>query len=213
MSYTHLQKPNPFLFDNGNNENPKKGGNFTKIVLAAILIFLSFMAFAQKPEDHCLKVTVRPTIDGQAVEGVSVKLFRGSEELASIDTTESRQEVFYLERNESYTIQVSAPGRLTRTVAVITKVPSDLPKNLRYKCVMDIEMPSAMTVVNDYFLDFPVALIKYNEDKFKFEHIKDYTATVQKRLEDTDDNMIVASPVKESTEVPASEAVVKTADE
>lgn len=213
MSCTHLQKHDPFMFNNGSNQDPKQGKSFTKVILAAILVFLSFMTFAQKPADHVLKVTVRPTVDGQAVEGVTVKLYRGTEELVIIDTTETRQEVFYLERNESYTIEVSAPGRLTRKVAVLTKVPSDLPKNLRYKCVMDIEMPSAMTVYNDYFLDFPVALIEYNEDKFKFEHIKDYTATVRSRLEDTDHIMIATSPVQESTEIPASQAIVKTKEE
>lgn len=157
---------------------------FHKIVLSVILLLAASSVFAQVPENYCLKVKVRPTIDGVAVKGVTMKLYRGAFPELTIDTTKARHEVFYLERGESYTIEVSAPGRLARKVTIITKVPDDLPLDLKYKCVMDVELPPELAIVNDYYLDFPVAIVQYDKEEFTFHHIEDYSSTVRWRLEE-----------------------------
>lgn len=157
---------------------------FQKLLITFILLLGGSFLFAQVPENYCLKVKVRPTIDGAAVKGVTMKLYRGAFPELSIDTTKAKHEIFYLERGESYTIEVSAPGRLSRKVAIITRVPDDLPADLKYKCVMDVELPPELAIVNDYYLDFPVAIVQYDKEQFTFHHIEDYSSTVQWRLEE-----------------------------
>jgi hypothetical protein len=195
MSCVDLQQTGSFYFiEPKNDNNNKKGGLLKKLLLVAVLLMAALVGFSQRPETYCLKVKIWPTVDGQAVKGASIKLYRDGAEEMIIDTTNKRFAILYLQRDASYTLEVSAPGRLPRKVSIDTRVPDEMPDGETFKCVMEVEMPSAFGLVNEYYESFPVAMVKFDEERVNFGHIKDYTETVRTRMEEEPQGDIVATP-------------------
>lgn len=209
MSYSLLSTRTISLFDLFGKMIP--GNRFSKRMMCTCLLALAAIAgFAQDDEERCLKVKVRPTVDGTAIKGAAVKLYRGTQEETRIDTTKRKEVVFYLKRNDSYIIEVSAPGRAARRVSINTVIPDDVPRDMVFKCVMDIEMPPVELLQSEYYSDFPIAIIKFDSEKVRFGHIEEYTNIVRTRMEDGQNSEIIVS-TPENTEQPAK-IIAKTVE-
>lgn len=179
MSCTHLHQTSTAF--TGTKEN-KRELLYKRLLLLGILLLGALLGSAQRPSEYCLKVKILPTVDGQAIKGASYKVIRDGVEQSRVDTCRRRSSVFYLEQGSEYLIEVSAPGRMSRKVAVNTVIPGDMPSTF-YKCVMEIELPSAFDITNEYYQDFPIAVVKYDPEKVRFSHNREYTETVRMHME------------------------------
>jgi hypothetical protein len=201
---------------------PFTGEKVKRALLLCGLLLATLFGYSQNNDNkdqnpqYCLKIKLKPTIEGSSVTGATVKLYRGTEEVFRIDTTQSKETVLYLDRNESYTIEMSAPGRVPRKVAVNTTMPQDFPVDQKFSSVMKIEMQDRMALADDYYVDFPVAIVKFDRDAVKFTHISDYTETLRSRFESGSSEeykLVKSTPVNEKGELPAQESVAKTTEQ
>lgn len=171
---------------NDRNENNKREpGLIKKVVLVLLLAIGAVAGFAQEPNSpYCLKVKVKPTIDSKPVKGVTVKLFKSDHEVTRIESTEASSVMLSLEKNAYYTIEIEEEGRLPRRVSFTTDLPDDVPLWPMFRYEMSVELPPMMNPgVDDFYLDFPIALVSYNEDRDAFEHSKEYTAHIKQQMQ------------------------------
>jgi hypothetical protein len=189
MGCLSLQEESFFQFPDNNNDpnKKKKGERLKKAVLVLLLVLGAAIGFAQETADSvCLKVKVRPTIDNKTAMGVTVKLYRDSQELVHIDSTDEKQVVFLLQKDSHYTIEIASPGRVTRRVSFFTSLPEDVPSSPVFRYNMDVELPAHTPSVNAFYADFPVALIEYDENKDRFDYSRKYTAHIKARMQEMD---------------------------
>lgn len=190
MSYAYLQGGTFFYNEPGDGEkNNRKPDLLKKLVLVLILLLGALIGFAQEDELvplNCLKVKVKPTIDKKQATGVTMRLYKGEQEVMRIDSMDEGNTMFVLEKNAQYTIEVEAPGRQMRRLSITTALPDDVPVWPLFRYYVDVELPAITPLTNDFYRDFPIALISYNEDKDKFEHSKQYTAHIRKRMQEAE---------------------------
>lgn len=182
MSCLYLQGGNAFQFNDQDN-NRNKDGFFRKLLLVAILVLSAVFAFAQGTAPICLKVKVKPTVDGRQERGVTVRLYKGNNEEIRVDSTNRKGVVFMLERNQQYTVELSKAGRFTRRVSISTELPDGYGTGPVFRYMMSVDLPSSLDLGDDFYMDFPIALIRYNEKKDRFEHSKSYTAHIKAKME------------------------------
>src|ERR1700746_84799 len=150
------------------------------IPLLVIILLIFTPAFAQKKEVKandttvCLQVIGLAVGKGVPIDGAIVKLYKENEEL---EWEEVARVVYHepafsfdLKGNSYYTIEVSKPGYVTRSVGISTALPDDfVVGDVKFTFEFDVELFKVKQGADDYYLDFPVALIKFNEAAKKFE--------------------------------------------
>ena len=182
MSCAYLSGGNAFQFGDQDNKG-NKGGNFKKLVLLFILALSAAFAFAQPlATPQCLKVKVKPTIDGRAGEKVSIRLYQVENDQVRIDSTDDKSVVFLLDKGHDYSIEISKAGRLSRRVSISTKLPEDIEIGPMFRHLIEIELPPSGKLADDFYMDFPIAVISYNEERDRFEHDKRYTELVMEKM-------------------------------
>jgi hypothetical protein len=190
MSCVYLQGGGSF---NGHNEQDNRNpGLLKKMVLLLLLVVGAIAGFAQQvASPYCLKVKVRPTIDNKTVTGATMRLYKGQQEVTRIDSTEEKAVVFLLEKNTDYTIEVTEEGRLARRISFTTDMPDEVPVWPMFRFDVSVELPVQTQVADDFYLDFPIALVSYNEAKDRFEHSKEYTAHIRQKMQEMESESIV----------------------
>lgn len=136
---------------------------------------------------HVVGVAVENTIP---IDGAIIRLFKENEELEWDEISSvphhDHDFTFDLLLNSYYTIEVSKPGYISRSVVILTTVPE--PKSIledKYHFQFIVELFKEQKGVDDFYLDFPVALIKYNQKKDHFEMNLNYTDHIKNKIEET----------------------------
>lgn len=166
--------------------------NHNKIIkLFAIVIFISnfYTSAAQNIYNDsliCLEINGIALSNKLPLDGVNVRLFMENEEmeLTEITSIEHHDHTFTLklQKDSYYTIEVSKPGYITRIISVSTKLPKDVKIKPIFVFQFEVEMPKEKTVTDDYYLDFPIALIDYDVNKGVFVSHGKYTAHIKSKL-------------------------------
>lgn len=159
------------------------------------LFFLSFGAIAQEMKvksadtTTCLKVMGMAIEENKPIDGIQITLYKENEalewdEITSIKNHEHRF-VFQLQKNSYYTIEVSKDGYVKRLVGISTILPDDVSLNgKKYVFDFEVSMFKEKEVVNDYYLDFPVALIAFDDATMNFEDNAKYTKHIKSKLKE-----------------------------
>jgi hypothetical protein len=153
---------------------------------------------ASGPADSvCLKIQGLAMSKGQPIDGVNAKLYRENEEMEMVEVTSvshhSHDFFFTLDKNSYYTIEVSKPGYITRMISISTKLPPGVKTEPVFEYQIELEMHKEKAGVDDYYLDFPIALIDYDPVKDVFVSHGKYTAYIKAKIKETMD----AEPVKD----------------
>lgn len=138
----------------------------------------------QKEEPVCLEVVTIPTINREVVKGCTIKIYCGTELITQIDSTDRKKLYFRLKRNSEYTIEVSKEGYLTRSVYFNTTLPEDVKLKPIFTFEYEVDLPRQIEGGDQTILDFPVALVTFEEKSEKFEHNKEYTAIVKQQVDE-----------------------------
>lgn len=173
-----------------------KSINFSVFVLFMCSIF-SLKTFAQtdstgsSSDSVCLKIQGLAMSKGQPIDGVNAKLYRENEEMEMVEITSvshhSHDFFFNLDKNSYYTIEVSKPGYITRMISISTKLPPGVKTEPIFEYQIELEMHKEKAGVDDYYLDFPIALIDYDPVKDVFVSHGKYTAYIKARIKETMD--------------------------
>ena len=165
---------------------------FSFVILSFVFNLSSFGQYVPSIDTiECMHVVGLATDNGLPVDGVTVKLFKENEELeceevSSVPKHDHRFS-FDLLGNSYYTVQISKEGYVSRTVGISTFVPKnfeisdDNPKTI---FEFEAELFKLKRGADDYYVDFPIALISYQPKKKKFESNEKYTLKLKKNLGD-----------------------------
>jgi hypothetical protein len=165
----------------------------TKTLLIVFALHLPLMASVDggpEREEVCLEV-LGIAVDGtnKPIDGVIVRLFLENEELEwSEITSVSYHEhwfKFKLEANKNYTIEISKTGFVTRSVAISTAIPASVSLEQVFKYEFEIELLKEKKGVDDFYLDFPVALISYDKKHEVFNYSTSYTRHIKGKIKET----------------------------
>ncbi|MES2761886.1 MAG: hypothetical protein V4677_06755 [Bacteroidota bacterium] len=163
------------------------------------IIFLPLLTNAHAPlkkdttqSVECLKVTGLVLDEkNYAVDGVEVRLFKQNDELEQIEITSVEHHdhnfSFTLEANEYYTVKVSKPGFVERWVVFYTT----LPENVSFKSLFNFEFEVVLfkeKKMDDYYLDFPIGIIHYNEKSKSFESSIEYTNFIKSKIKEAEED-------------------------
>ncbi|MCX6296139.1 MAG: hypothetical protein NTX97_08730 [Bacteroidetes bacterium] len=171
--------------------------NLSKLLFSVTLILTSYSAIGQKDLSQAKDTSDCLEINGLAIEknvpinGVTVKLYKENEEMQWEEVTSVEYHEhsfnFNLKRNSYYTIEISKEGYVTRSIGISTKLPDNIITvgSAKFLFEFDVELFKEKKGVNDYYLDFPVALIKYNETNQIFEYDTKYTKHIKEKITET----------------------------
>src|SRR6185295_826397 len=152
---------------------------------------------ANGSDSVCLKIQGLAMSKGQPIDGVNAKLYRENEEMEMVEVTSvshhSHDFFFTLDKNSYYTIEVTKPGYITRMISISTKLPSAVKIEPIFEYQIELGMHKERVGVDDYYLDFPIALIDYDPVKDVFVSHGKYTAYIKAKIKESMD----ANPDKE----------------
>lgn len=165
-----------------------------KIVMACA--FLPTLIHANINPKDSTKPTECLTIVGMAIDeynnsidSVEVRLYKQSTVVKKNIITTIDQEYknfdFTLEVNQYYTVEVSKPGYVTRRIGFYT----DLPSNVILKPLFYFEFDLVLfkeKKMDDYYLDFPIALIYFNKKSGTFETADKYTKYIKSKIKEAE---------------------------
>ncbi len=114
-------------------------------------------------------------------KNIRVYLIEENHVIDSLVTETGKTFKFSLQKDKWYSVRVLQPGHVTRLVSISTHIPKDIKANPLYKFHFDLFQ--VMQEENDKdlndVLDFPVALIKYDEIKGYFDYNAFYTSQIK----------------------------------
>jgi hypothetical protein len=183
----------------------------SKTIFAAVLILNSFNTATAgngkktgtSENPVCLEVLgIAMDSNNKPIDGVEVKLYKENDEQEWTEITSvmyhEHSFIFKLEANEYYTIEVSKAGFVTRSVGISTAIPDDVSLKELFRYEFEVQLFNEKKKdVNDYYLDFPVALISYDAKKDIFENNDTYTQHIKTMIKQTDEaSTKVSAPVK-----------------
>ena len=171
---------------------------FKSIKLIVFVLFMCYIfnlkSLAQTDpsgasDSVCLKIQGLAMSKGQPIDGVNAKLYRENEEMEMVEVTSvshhSHDFFFNLDKNSYYTIEVSKPGYITRMISISTKLPPGVKTEPIFEYLIELEMHLEKQGVDDYYLDFPIALIDYDPVKDVFVSHGKYTAYIKAKIKET----------------------------
>ena len=165
----------------------------SKMYLVIVALFIIQLTNAQTKTKTIDDTTVCLQIIGIAIEkdipidGVIVKLFKENEELHWEEITSvvyhEHSFSFDLNKNTYYTVEVSKTGFVTRSIGISTALPNNVViGGVKFTIEFELELFKEKKNIDDYYLDFPVALIKYNETSQVFEYDIKYTKHIKSKI-------------------------------
>ena len=162
------------------------------ITLLFVFILISLSSYAQLPLNdtvECVHAIGVATENGVPLDGATITIFQGNEviEWSEITSDPKHDHHFNINLlgNNYYTIQVSKPGYVTRSIGINTKMPEDVvinEDNPKTKITFEVDIFKIKKTADDELLDYPIALINYNEAKRKFEFDTEYTKKIKEKM-------------------------------
>ncbi|MBL7888536.1 MAG: hypothetical protein JNL24_03225 [Bacteroidia bacterium] len=157
--------------------------------LISIFIFLCTDVFAQKNDSTiCLEIIGIAVHKTEPLDGVTIKLYKENEELVWEQITNipyhDHSFSFSLLRNSHYSIEVSKDGYISRLVSIDTRIPDDVQVKAVNKFVFEFEVDlvKEIKMKDDFYIDFPIAIISYNATRGAFENHDDYTKHIKEKI-------------------------------
>jgi hypothetical protein len=167
-----------------------------QLLVAGLLLPTLTKAYCLPKKDstetvECLKVTGLALDERSfAVDGVEVRLFKQNDMMEQIEITSVEHHdhnfTFTLEANEYYTVKVSKPGFVERWVVFYTELPKDMTVESLYAFEFNVVLFKEKKM-DDYYLDFPVALIHYNQKTNAFESNVKYTKDIKNKIKEAEE--------------------------
>jgi hypothetical protein len=137
----------------------------------------------------CLKIKGLAICEGKPLDGVNAKLYKENDEMEMVEVTSvshhSHDFFFNLVKNSYYTIEISKPGYISRMISISTKLPPGVKVDPIFEYEIELEMHKERQVADDYYLDFPIALIDYDPVKDVFVSHGKYTAYIKAKIKET----------------------------
>lgn len=149
-------------------------------VLFAWSISVCSMGYGQ--HHHRVSVHGEVISGGDKVKDAQVNLYDGNKLAEVVISNRKGKFLFHLHPNKEYMIEVIHAGYVPKRIAINTKSHDEFKKVKSLGFRVQLLDSSNIEGADDYFLDFPFALITYNDHKHYFHY--DVTYTEEMKLEE-----------------------------
>ena len=133
---------------------------------------------------NCLEIEGRILNATDGIDGVcKVELVHSNTVLESVLLKKGKKKFsFMLKKNMTYTIRISKTGFITRLVCVDTKMLKSNYELYNFSFETKLIEQANSEKLNKDFLDFPIALIYFDNRKDSFVYDKEYTSKIKKEI-------------------------------
>jgi len=150
-----------------------------------------------KKENTCLQV-IGSALDenGFPLSGIEIILLKDNEELVKqmvYSDEDAQNMIFYgLTRNAHYSIVISKEGYVSRLISISTDLPDDVKirKNI-FVFEFEVSLYAVSDTDNNYYLDFPIAIISYDPASDGFVNHNQYTQHIKKKIQGDREEMAI----------------------
>jgi len=122
-----------------------------------------------------LKIEGEITNKTDKLDGVLVELYEQNKMVDAFETKKNGKFKFNLYNNHIYTIQLTKEGYNTKKVTINTKVPEDYGDEISYLFDIELDEFSAVEEEKETLLEYPIAIISFDERKGEFLFNQAYT--------------------------------------
>lgn len=134
-------------------------------------------------QDLYLPVECLVTANGGPTDLITVTVFKDNEQVFVL-TPEKKKSSFLLDLDMDcyYTVRASKEGYRDKTVYIDTHLPEN---EMKYKSAsfgVNLDGSDKFAYGDQFYLDFPSAIIQWDEKKKTFAHNDDYLANIQLKM-------------------------------
>ncbi|HIA12115.1 MAG TPA: carboxypeptidase regulatory-like domain-containing protein [Flavobacteriales bacterium] len=152
-------------------------------LLVLLALSLSNYSLASNQSKWEIGVDGKVTKNGVALGGALVSLKINSKEEAKIKTTGNGKFIFLLQPDNTYIIEISKPGLVSKSIEFSTKnVPDDKVGKGFPPFPILIELFEEIEGLDIAFLEEPIGKIRYYDKADNFDYDESYTKPIQARL-------------------------------
>ncbi len=134
-------------------------------------------------KDLYLPVECLVTANGGPTDNVTVTVYKDNEVAFEL-SPEKNKSAFLLELDMdcSYTVLVSKEGYRNKTVFIDSHLPEDQTKYKSTSFAVDLDGADKFAHGDQFYLDFPSAIIQWDGQKQTFVHNENYVANIQLKM-------------------------------
>jgi len=163
------------------------------VLTTGILLCLTQVAQAQgkkgklvdrrdQAEGWYLPIHGQVMVDGKAVDGYSVELWKGDERLADVAVQKKGDFILDLDIDNNFLIRVKKEGYEDKLVLIDTSLPADLVTYPDYECYVNLIPRGKTQGVDPFYTDFPSAIVRYSAEMGGFYHSEHYLEHIQTKV-------------------------------
>jgi hypothetical protein len=162
--------------------------NRSAIGVAAML--LTSVLFAQgnlvdrrdQADGWYLPVEGNITINGAKGEEYSLHVYKDNEDLGEFKGEQKGTFHLELDLDQVYAVMIKKDGFQTKLLYFDTHMPESQVKYGPYDCFVNLEEASKFEHSDQFYLDFPCAIVRWDDEKKAFTHDEEYLANIQLKV-------------------------------
>ena len=155
---------------------------YSRNILLISSTLLGSIAVAQQQNDRFLPVVVDVLVNGAPGEQFTVTLFKDNEEVTRLLPSKHSAFQFALDLNAYYAIRITKEGFREKLVYVDSHLPVGVKKYDAYQCVVALKTADRFAYSNPFYLDFPSALVRWDDTKQSYDHSDAYLDDIQLKI-------------------------------
>ncbi|MCC6839880.1 MAG: hypothetical protein IT230_06955 [Flavobacteriales bacterium] len=162
--------------------------NLKAISIFAALSYLPLLVHAQKLVDSrdqatgwYVPVKVMVTAQGSPAEQVDVQVYKENTLIHEIPGSKHKFTV-NMDLENTYTLVLRKEGYRTKSVMINTHVPNDQVEYPEYACNLDMEPEEWFAHADPFYLDFPGAVVHWDDKTESFMPQMNYLADIQSKV-------------------------------
>ena len=160
-----------------------------KSLSLSILLFClsSFTAYSNKlsyDSTSCLELVGKIINANEGIDGsCKIELICNNEVIDTLLLKEGKKKFkFVLSKNKYYAIRVSKKGYISRLLSVDTKLFNEIEGIYKFEFDMELIDERFASRLNSDALDFPVAIIYFDNEEDCFNYSREYTSALKREL-------------------------------
>ncbi len=150
-------------------------------LLTLIILFLGLYNHVNSQDDLSVPFIVEAEvkIDRKKSKNIDVKIYDDNEVIDVLKTNADGKFSAKLKENKNYTIEITKEDFYPKRISISTKTSRQLNKIEIFAFKVTLCKEQNVPKSEDFFLDFPFALISYNDEKGYFQYDISYTENMQ----------------------------------
>lgn len=121
------------------------------------------------------------TLQGAKAKTVDVQVYQDNKLVQQLPGSKGKF-TLPLDLDNHYTVIFSKEGYRSKSIAFDTSMPEDLVKYPAYECTMDLDPESHYTHSDPFYLDFPSAIVRWNQEEHGFYPQAGYLRDIQSKM-------------------------------